>query len=69
MIPEDSILRRHYLTEFKNKQQSTFEDFILQTRKSSTVESIEENVVQPFIWHPSVCFIAIAILFVVFLIF
>jgi len=67
MIPEDSILRRHYLTEFKNKQQSTFEGFIQETRRKCCVE--EEPVVQPFIWHPSVCFTAIAVLFVVFLIF
>lgn len=28
MIPEDFTLRRHYLTELKYKQQTTFEDFI-----------------------------------------
>jgi hypothetical protein len=28
MIPEDSTLRRHYLTELKYKQESQFEDFI-----------------------------------------
>lgn len=27
MIPEDSMLRRHYLTELKYKQQAQFEDF------------------------------------------
>jgi hypothetical protein len=32
MIPEDSILRRHYLTELKYKQQSQFEHFIAATR-------------------------------------
>ncbi len=28
MIPEDSTLRRHYLTELRYKQQEQFEDFI-----------------------------------------
>ena len=28
MIPEDSMLRRHYLTELKYKQEANFQDFI-----------------------------------------
>lgn len=64
MIPEDSILRRHYLTEFKNKQQSTFEDFILETRHKKPV--LEETTVEPFILNPSILVTTVAFLFVFF---
>lgn len=44
MIPEDSMLRRHYLTELKNKQQSIFEDFtsIAIEGKGTQIESLPE---------------------------
>lgn len=67
MIPEDSILRRHYLTEFKNKQQSTFEDFILETRRKKPI--LEETTIQPFNLHPSILFTVVAFLFVALFIF
>lgn len=33
MIPEDSVLKRHYLTELKSKQTLNFENFMKATEK------------------------------------
>jgi hypothetical protein len=42
MIPEDSTLRRHYLTELKYKQQSQFDGFI-----SCAVEGTSKKLTSP----------------------
>lgn len=44
MVPEDSMLRRHYLTELKRKQDAQFENFILVATegKNSKVDSFPE---------------------------
>lgn len=41
-IPEDSMLRRHYLTELKNKQTATFESFLNATQKTLEPETTVE---------------------------
>ena len=37
-IPEDSMLRRHYLTELKSKQTTNFETFMNATQKNQSPE-------------------------------
>jgi hypothetical protein len=44
-IPEDSMLRRHYLTELKYKQEGNFEAFINAT-KVSKVALVQDTPVQ-----------------------
>ena len=39
MIPEDFTLRRHYLTEIKNKQQCIFDEFTSVAMGASSVDS------------------------------
>ncbi len=38
-IPEDSMLRRHYLTELKAKQSANFDGFLKATEKTLNPES------------------------------
>ena len=38
-IPEDSMLRRHYLTELKAKQTANFEGFMKATERALTPDS------------------------------
>lgn len=45
MIPEDSVLKRHYLTELKSKQTINFENFMKATEKYKqglvTIEKVD----------------------------
>ena len=41
-IPEDSMLRRHYLTELRNKQTANFEAFLEATNEVMAPESTVE---------------------------
>jgi|688.fasta_scaffold98093_8 hypothetical protein len=59
MIPEDSVLKRHYLTELKSKQTLNFENFMKATEKYKQgdvaverVEAIDLSVKEQPAYYP-----------------
>lgn len=65
-IPEDSMLRRHYLTELRNKQTANFEAFLEATNEVMAPESTVEYA--PF-WSNQVLLPLVAFSFFMALVF
>lgn len=67
LIPEDSMLRRHYLTELKSRQDRCFEKMTKATQPSAVAEVVEPDY-YPF-WSNEVIIPLIAFAFFMAVIF
>jgi hypothetical protein len=65
-VPEDSMLRRHYLTELRNKQTANFDAFISATK--TVLEPESEVHYYPF-WSNAVLLPLIGFVFMMCVVF
>lgn len=68
LIPEDSMLRRHYLTEVKSQMDKHFDRMLEEAMSNKTIQQDTIVYAEPF-WSKGVLIPAIAFLFFMAVIF
>lgn len=63
-IPEDSVLKRHYLTELKFKQEKVFEEFSTIASENSYSIPKAKTSIPISHWAVSICIVCVLLFFI-----